>query len=106
MSTHGGARPGAGRKPTRERFASAVAKAEKKIADNLPVLVDTLLEEARGGDTKAAQYLIDRILGKPVAVQEITGQDGGPLQVQAQVQGMLDRLYGDAPAPPAVDTEG
>jgi hypothetical protein len=103
-STHGGARAGSGRKPTRERFASQVAKVEKQIADKLPDLVTVLIGAAADGDAKAAQYLIDRILGKPIAVQEVSGPDGGPIPVQAYVAKELDRLYPDRSDLPAILT--
>lgn len=32
-------------------------------------------------DFRAIQYLIDRIMGKPIAKQEITGEDGGPIEI-------------------------
>jgi hypothetical protein len=81
---HGGRRPGAGRKPKAERFASKIAAAEKRIADRLPDLVDRLFEladgvtiqktDSEGGvdiytqppNIRALVYLVDRILGKPL----------------------------------------
>jgi len=80
---NGGARPGAGRKKTSDRNAGAVVKAEKKIRDRLPEVIDALFELAIGvtveevdgegartvytkaPDAKAAIYLTDRIMGKP-----------------------------------------
>lgn len=91
---NGGARPGAGRKPTALRFESQVRKAEKKIADNLPMLVDKAIELAEGvlvedvniitmersvyqkpPDLGAIKYLIDRIMGKPTERKEHTFPD-------------------------------
>jgi|SRR6185437_8976031 len=80
---HGGARPGAGRKPKATKYASEIADAERKIADRLPELVDNLFalaagvkveEAARDGtvdvftrppDRQANEYLLNRILGRP-----------------------------------------
>lgn len=81
---NGGARPGAGRKPKAEKFKLPIAKAEKRIADKLPMLVDKAFELAEGvlieeynlvtgkpqvyqkaPDLGAIKYLIDRIMGKP-----------------------------------------
>lgn len=94
---HGGARPGAGRKPKDEKFKQPIAKAEKKIADKLPWLIDQMMELAEGvvvqefdregiprvyqrpPDFKAIAYLVDRIMGKPTERKEITGADGAPL---------------------------
>lgn len=95
---NGGARPGAGRKPKDEKFKIPIAKAEKKIADKLPMLVDKALELAEGvlvediniitlersvyqkpPDLGAIKYLLDRIMGKPTERRELTGEDGAPL---------------------------
>lgn len=87
-SGHGGARPGAGRKPKDEKFKQPIAKAEKRIADRLPTLIDKMFELADGvlveeisltgravyqkpPDYKALSYLIDRIMGKPTERQEV-----------------------------------
>ena len=91
---NGGARPGAGRKPKDEKFKVPIAKAEKKIADKLPMLIDKALELAEGvlvedfnivtmqtsiyqkpPDLGAIKYLVDRIMGKPTERKEITTPD-------------------------------
>ena len=98
----GGKREGAGRKPTREKYAGKVAAAEKKIADRLPDIVDAALDLALGvvvqekdeetgeeriytkpGCYRSQQYLLNRILGTPTQVQDVTVQDKGPLEVTA-----------------------
>lgn len=85
MAGTGGARPGAGRKPKEEKHATAISEAEQKIVDKLPLIVNAMTELALGvtvqevdEDTggvnvytkkpefKAGQYLMDRIMGKPV----------------------------------------
>lgn len=90
MAGAGGTRPGAGRKRKSEKFAGQIARAEKRIADHLPDLVDRMLElaagvevqtvdEETGGikvyskapDRQAAEYLINRIMGKPTERREI-----------------------------------
>lgn len=91
---NGGVRPGAGRKPKDEKFKVPIAKAEKRIADKLPMLVDKALELAEGvltedvniitlersvyqkpPDLGAIKYLIDRIMGKPTEHKEHTFPD-------------------------------
>ena len=97
---NGGARPGAGRKPKDEKFKAPIAKAEKKIADRLPWLVDQALELAEGvviqerdrdgtpriyqrpPDIKAITYLVDRIMGKPTDRREISGPEGGTIPLE------------------------
>jgi len=114
MGKNGGARPGAGRPKKTVKFERPINRAEKQVCDHLPVLVDTMLAQAKGvllidddeqiralcdtikrhlgdnddaralcerigeiytvrPDTKAGQYLIDRIMGKPTERKEIDG---------------------------------
>lgn len=111
---NGGARPGAGRKPKEEKFKIPIARAEKKIADRLPWLVDKALELADGvyvekigingpmvyqqaPDYKAIAYLIDRIMGKPTERKEVTGEDGAPLF--PDFERSLQKAYADTDPP-------
>ena len=89
MAGPGGRRPGAGRPSKRTKHAGAITKAEKRIADRLPELIDNMLELAGGvtvqetdfdggvkvytrpPDFKANEYLINRIMGKPTERREI-----------------------------------
>lgn len=89
MATHGGKRPGSGRPPKCVINESPIRVAEKKIADRLPWLVDKLIELVEGvheekmigdgtvlvykrsPDRQAAEYLIDRIMGKPIQPVDI-----------------------------------
>lgn len=86
----GGARPGAGRKAKPDKFKVPIAKAERKIADKLPWLIDKAMELAEGvtvekrtavggfviyqepPDMNAIKYLVDRIMGKPTDRREHT----------------------------------
>lgn len=98
-SQHGGARPNAGRKRKANKFETQIARAEKKIADRLPWVVDKLFELADGvyvekpgltgpivyqqaPDYKALAYLADRIMGKPTERKEITGAEGGAIPIR------------------------
>lgn len=84
---HGGARPGAGRKPKDEKFKLPILKAERRIADKLPYLIDKQFELADGvlveretqegvvvyrtpPDRQAIEYLLNRIMGKPTERRE------------------------------------
>jgi hypothetical protein len=42
MATHGGARPGAGRKPKSDKHSGAISEAERRVADRLPTTIDNL----------------------------------------------------------------
>lgn len=89
-----------GRTRTRDKHAGAIARAEKRIADKLPWLIDKQFELAEGvyreqslpdGETmiiyqekpdyRALAYLIDRIMGKPTERKEIAGTVDGTLEV-------------------------
>jgi len=61
---HGGARPGAGRKPKALQYQGEVTAVEERIVRMLPRLVDKLYEMAMDGDIRANRYLIERILGR------------------------------------------
>jgi len=63
-NNHGGARPGAGRKPKALRYASELAQAEEKIMSALPAAIDSLVASAACGDVAAAKYLLDRAFGR------------------------------------------
>jgi hypothetical protein len=83
---HGGAREGAGRHPKALRYASELATAEGKIIAALPDVIDGLIEAARGGDTSAAKYLLDRVFGK-VQVQAVPpAQDTGLPYTEADAE--------------------
>ena len=90
---HGGRRAGAGRKSDTEKYGESVNAAKEKIADRLPQIVDALLQLAIGAyveevnivtgkrqvykrlpDRAAAEYLFDRLAGKPTQVQDVTMQ--------------------------------
>lgn len=96
----GGARPGAGRKPKADKYRPQINRAEKRIVDKLPQLVDRMLDLANGimvedtndltGETKvylrapdrqAGEYLINRIMGRPTERHEVDGDIGGRLHI-------------------------
>lgn len=116
-----------GRPKRSDKFAGAIDKAERRIADRLPELIDNMFHLAMGGyerveeqwapagtlwvgsgdslrrmypevksdemvlikrtvsvadkDRQANEYLINRILGKPIERQEIGGIEGGLIEV-------------------------
>ena len=91
-SSHGGVRPGSGRKPKALRYAEEVAAQEKRIVAALPELIDLLLAAARAGDSSAARYLVDRVLGrtqiqsKPIAEDFTTPWDGASAEEIAEMR--------------------
>lgn len=97
---------GRGRKPKSEQYAGAIRRAEKKIADQLPTLVERMLELANGvlaerveitaegmemrvyreaPDYKAISYLVDRIMGKPSQAIDMDVSGTGVVLVKALV---------------------
>ena len=53
----------------------------------------TTVSRAMAGDNVCRQWVSDYLLGKPVQRNEITGADGGPIQV-ATFDAALKRAYG------------
>ena len=75
---HGGARPGAGRKPKALAYADTAALVEEKIAAALPDITDALISFAKGGDVASAKYLMDRILGRVATIETAPAGDTRP----------------------------
>lgn len=92
MSGRGGKRIGAGRPPKRVVYESPIRVAERQIADRLPWIVGKLMELVEGiheektigdgavmvykrpPDRQAAEYLVDRIMGKAAQPIDVTYQ--------------------------------
>jgi hypothetical protein len=92
----------AGRPKKADKYGGHIAQAEDLIADRLPSLIDNLFsladgievqEETPNGpriysrppDRQANEYLVNRIMGKPIDRRELTGKDGEPL-ISAEAQ--------------------
>lgn len=123
LKSHGGRRPGAGRKHAevsrlRKEFDQV---AHELIVDRLPELIGNLVRLANGGyerverklepndrgelveverkvevadaDREANKYLLDRVLGKPKQAVEMSGPDGQPIPLA--VEQAIERIYGD-----------
>jgi hypothetical protein len=90
---------GPGRPRRRDKHAGAVAKAEKQIGDRLPWLIGKLFELADGvtvqvidddgvniytrpPDRGALEYLVNRIMGKPIERKQYSGPDDGPIPIE------------------------
>lgn len=112
MGNYGGSRPGAGRPKKRDANAGAIVKAEKKIRDRLPEVIDALFELALGvtvkevslqgetnvyrkaPDAKAAIYLTDRIMGKPTERVEVEADVTANVAL-VRFESAIDKAYGD-----------
>jgi hypothetical protein len=112
MAGYGGARPGAGRKRKSEKYSQPIAAAEDRIADRLPALVDHMMELAAGvtvremtadgpkvytrpPDRQANEYLINRILGKPV--EAVEQENSGEMVIRVEYVRRQPELAGAAP---------
>jgi hypothetical protein len=63
-------------KPKTLRYAEALETVEQRIVDALPEIIDGLLGRGvKDGDTKAAVYLCDRILGRTTGAKVAPADD-------------------------------
>lgn len=68
--------------PRALRYADTLADLERQIVDALPEIMDGLIARAKEGDTKAALYLVDRVLGKTVGAKSAPADDRRPPYTQ------------------------
>lgn len=61
--------------PKTLRYRQALDAAEKQIVDALPEIIDGLIAKAKDGDSNAAAYLCDRILGKTTLAKTAPSDD-------------------------------
>jgi hypothetical protein len=64
--------------PKSLRYAKALTTAEARIVAALPEIVAALIARAKEGDTKAAAYLLDRILGRAAGAKTAPADDREP----------------------------
>ena len=62
----------------KQHYAQALEAVETKLVDALPDIFDALINRAKEGDTKAAAYICDRILGKVAASHGVPVEDDRP----------------------------
>lgn len=74
-----------GRKPkaTEERFLERlIARVE---AQDFEKMTDSLIARAKAGDAGMAKLLLGYLIGLPIQRQEISGPEGGPVEVNHHV---------------------
>jgi hypothetical protein len=49
--------------------------------DRLEKALDRVWDKAARGDLRALEFLADRGWGRPATAVEVTGQDGGPIEI-------------------------
>jgi hypothetical protein len=102
QTNHGGARPGAGRKPgvtkqQHETLFDAAWPYERRMAavQRLATIAETSVNE--DVVLKAIEMLLNRVFGKPTERREVTGADGGPIELNpVDYRAGLDALKPDA----------
>ena len=62
-------------RPKTLRYREALDAAEQRIVDALPEIIDGLIARAKAGNSKAAVYLCDRILGKSAGAKTAPADD-------------------------------
>lgn len=55
----------------------------------------SMLKKAKGGDTRAAKLIYERIEGLPTQKHEVTGKDGAPVDVTFTPESLLAELVKD-----------
>lgn len=67
-------------------FKDALRKALKADGiDRLPLIANTLVEKAIEGEQWAVQEIANRLDGRPAQEVAVTGEDGGPLRANLNV---------------------
>ena len=70
-----------GEEPTGDKVSKFTALVE---------IWDKQIEKAIEGDTQSAAMVIDRLDGRPKQATEITGEEGGPVQIQEVRRTIVD----------------
>ena len=66
-------------------FYDALRKHIVQNPEKLPKVVERLVDQAEAGEAWAVKELIDRLDGKAIQFQEITGAEGSPLLTGIEV---------------------
>ena len=71
-------------KPRTLRYSKALESVEQRVVDALPEIIDRLIGRAKDGDTTAAVYLCDRVLGRTTAARVAPADDREPPSTNAE----------------------
>ena len=83
-SKRGGARPGAGRKPSHVEADLRALMESAFPADERVAVVKSLIESAKNGNVQAATALLDRALGKPIDYQVVDREASDTLKIRVE----------------------
>lgn len=91
---HGGPRPGAGRKPGKVSKAKIdIAERAKRYGEAALLTLAEIMTDAdapHSARVSAANALLDRGFGKPMQAVEMTGKDGGPMEITGITRRIVD----------------
>ena len=80
-----GAQPGNQNAAKSRLFYDQLRKVLKQQPERLNKIAEKLIAEAEAGEAWAIKELIDRVDGKAIQAQELTGADGSPLLQGIQI---------------------
>jgi hypothetical protein len=66
-------------------FTEAMRRKMIQDPKRLDRIIENLFINAEAGDLQATKEILDRVDGKAVAIQEISGPDGNPIETTASV---------------------
>jgi hypothetical protein len=79
-----------GRSPKQREVQYMDALASCVSIDDWKEIITKAVTDAKRGDNVARKFIADYLIGPPVEKKEITGADGGPLEVTEIVYEMSD----------------
>lgn len=66
-------------------FTEAMRRKMIQDPKRLDRIIENLFINAEAGDLQATKEILDRVDGKAVAIQEISGPDGSPIEMQGSI---------------------
>lgn len=78
---HGG--PGRPRREVEEEYRNVFTRIV--TIKDWEDIISRAVRDAKRGDTSARKFLADYIIGPPIERKELTGLDGGPLEIKGYV---------------------
>lgn len=69
-------------KPWQQALKLALSRKGGNLTKGLEAVADQVVKKAYEGDWTAIQEIANRVDGKPAQQQIVTGEDGGPVQIE------------------------
>ena len=91
---HSGNPNGRPKRSTEEKYLTALSR--RVTLKDWATIVNTAVARAKAGDSTARQWLSDYLMGKPVQRSEISGPDGGAIDVHdSRFDAALEKVFGE-----------